>query len=174
MIINRLVWIKILVIMIPLLFLSGCTSNDLDSNKSQQQSPLPITSFTYTPTNQATAPAISTTIGLNTTITSPIPSSPKPIFTETGPTTDANGTRILSKSQAWSNAETYLGSRGLTNIQPDEVKSYGPKIFTDKEKNQRLIWTFEIDRKDSMGFERGGIVAIDAHNGEVVWYAAFG
>ena len=86
----------------------------------------------------------------------------------------SNRSSALTEDQAWHYAEAYSESRGLTDIQPDEVKSYGPKVFTDKEKDQRLVWTFKIDRKDSMGFEQGGIIAIDAYNGEVVWYAAYG
>ena len=120
----------------------------------------------------AVQPTSATTTVKETMITSPI-TSPEPIFTKTGPTIDADGTPVLSKSQAWNYAEKYLESYGLTNILPEEVKASEPKLFTDEENNQTLIWTFEIDRNDSMGFERGGIIAIDAYNGDVGWYAEF-
>jgi hypothetical protein len=87
--------------------------------------------------------------------------------------TDANGTRILSKAQAWSYAEEYLEKHGLTNIQSAEVIAHDPGFFHHKDKKQELIWTFDIHRKDSMGFERGGIIAVNAYDGHVVWYEEF-
>jgi hypothetical protein len=150
------------------IFFSGCIT-DLSVNTSQQQTPL-----TATPTQIFQIPATSSvvsTITLDTTFS--MTPSPVPLYTETGRTlTDANGTQILSKAQAWSYAEKYLEIRGLTNIQLAEVISHDPNFFMDKDKKKELVWTFDINRKDSMGFERGGIIAINAYDGTVVWYAS--
>jgi hypothetical protein len=151
------------------IFFSGCIT-DLSVNTSQQQTP-----FTTTPLQTLQIPATSSVISATTSDTPSFSqtSSPIPIFTETGhPLIDSNGTRILSKAQAWSYAEVYLETRGLTNIQPVEVTSHDPNFFTHSDKKQELVWTFEINRQDSMGFERGGIIAINAYDGDVVWYAS--
>ena len=169
---NHLDWIKTLVLLIILIFSAGCTVMDSYSDTDRQQSLFNNTVSTQTPTTQSNTPVVSTTAIGDMMTVSP-KSSPRPIFTETGSMTDADGIPILSKSQAWNYAEKYLESRGLTNIQSDEVKAFEPRLFTDKENNQTLIWPFEIDRKDSMGFEHGGIIAIDTYNGDVVWYAEF-
>lgn len=167
---KRLYWIVNLLILTFFIISTGCMVLDSDSNTSQQQSSFNEADSTQTPTvHNATIP----TTKIVDTVTATPTLSPGLIFTETGSTTDANGTPILSKSQAWNYAEKYLESYGLTNILSEEVKASEPKLFTDKENNQTLIWTFEIDRKDSMEFERGGIIAIDAYNGDVVWYAEF-
>jgi hypothetical protein len=157
------------VIVISSIFFSGCIT-DLSVNSSQQQAPL-----TTIPIQTLQIPATPSVISI-TTLDTPFfsqTSTPVPIFTETGPPmVDTNGTRILSKAQAWSYAEVYLETRGLTNIQPVEVTAHDPNFFTHSDKKRELVWTFDINKKDSMGFERGGIIAINAYDGNVVWYAS--
>lgn len=101
--------------------------------------------------------------------------SPKPFFTfNTRSSIDNNGNVILSEYQAWIFAEDYLETnKGFLNINPEEVAVRGPKKVIGGDTNQTMIWTFEIHRKDPMGFERGGILAVDAYNGDIIWFAAF-
>jgi hypothetical protein len=145
------------------IIISGCSIN-FYTNTTPQRTSLSTIIQTQTLTTQlpvSDSPTIS-----------PVSSS-GPIFPETNSTVDANGTPILSKSQAWSYAESYLQKRGLINIQPGEVKAYNPHIFIDEDKKQELIWTFEINRTGLYGIQLGGIIFIDAYNGDVLSYAAF-
>lgn len=158
-----------LAIILSSILFSGCITH---SQTQLPQTPLSMTIPPATLTDQPSVSVLPTTTEPELPTISPVPSS-EPIFPETNSTTDANGMPILSKSQVWSYAESYLQKRGLINIQSGEVKAYEPHIFIDKDKKQELIWTFEIHRRDSMGFERGGIIFIEAHDGHVVSYAAF-
>jgi hypothetical protein len=163
-----------LIIFVAIVILSvtftGCTT-PVQLNTTLQQTNSPTTPI-FTSTTQPTASITSSTD--NTKVPIITTQSPEPIFTFSNSTVNFDGTTILSKFQAWTYAETYLQTKiGLTNITPEEVTARGPKVFTDKGNNQTVVWTFEIHTEDSMGFERGGIVAINANNGSVVWYAAF-
>jgi hypothetical protein len=159
------------VIIISSVFFTGCfTTNSPVNTSLQYPSTSPIVTM-QTTTNQTITKEIPITTSLDTTLISPTPVL-GPVFTETDrPMIDANGTQILSKVQAWSYAEKYLAQQqGLRNIQASEVTAHDPTSSIDKNKTQTLIWTFKIDRKSSMGFERGGVIAIDAYDGHVVWY----
>ena len=162
------------IIIISFVFFTGCITTNSPANTSLQQTPISPSIPTQTITSQTVTSEIPTTTAPNTTNISPTP-SPGPVFTETGrPVTDANGTQILSKVQAWTYAKKYLDSYvGLRNIQSSEVTASDPKIFTYKNNSQELLWAFEINRKSPEGFERGGIIFIDAYDGHVVDYSQF-
>lgn len=51
-------------------------------------------------------------------------------------------------------------------------KCYGLQIAPDIENNQHLAWKFEVMQKDEHGFDRGGWVGIDAHDGKIIWHAS--
>lgn len=164
MTINKVIVIlSIAIIVISFIFISGCVS---DTNWQQTQN----THTMITSAPPQTVSTIPTTIA--TTLFSQ-PTTPFPVFTESGSAlTDANGTQLLSKAKAWSYAEKYLERRGLTNITSDEVTSHDPVFFKEMDNATELVWTFEIDRKSPSGFERGGIILINAYDGHVVGYAA--
>ncbi len=85
-----------------------------------------------------------------------------------------NITPTLSEEQARTYAGIYFKNTGISDFQPTDMKSYGLRIITDNEKNQRLTWNFELIRKSKIGYDEGGVVGIDVYDGRVVWHASIG
>lgn len=83
-----------------------------------------------------------------------------------------NLTPTLTEEQAWIYAKSFFQITGITDIQPIEIISKKLSIVTDNEGNQCLTWNFEVMRKNKQGFDEGGVVGIDAHDGHVVWHAS--
>jgi len=160
------------IIAVFLVIFAGCTAPS-ETNVSIEETHLPIPQAYETTTVDQT-----TVISSNNIRKDPVfngTKSPEPFFTfNTRSTIDSDGNVRLSEYQAWLLAEDYLEtSKNILNITPEEVTARGPKMVIDKDANQTMIWIFEIHRKDSIGFERGGIIAINAYNGEILWYAGF-
>jgi hypothetical protein len=88
--------------------------------------------------------------------------------------TSLNLNPSLSQEQAWKYAESYFHAVGITNIQLKERKCFGLQIAPDNTNNQHLVWKFEVMQKDEHGFDVGGWVGIDAHDGDVIWHALVG
>lgn len=158
-----------LAIILSSILFSGCITH---SQTQLLQPPLSMTIPPATLTDQPSVSVLPTTTEPELPTISPVPSS-EPIFPETNSTTDANGTVILSKSQAWSYAESYLQKIGLLNLQPSEVKAFGPDEFYNNHNNRTVYWMFEIHRKDASGFEKGGIIFIDADGGHIIDFSGF-
>jgi hypothetical protein len=85
-----------------------------------------------------------------------------------------NLTSTIPEEQARMYAASYFQSTGITDIQQNEIKSYGLHVGFDQENNQRLIWDFALTRKNKLGIDEGGGVGIDAYDGTVVWSSSFG
>jgi len=81
----------------------------------------------------------------------------------------SNRSFALTEDQAWIFAEDFLEKAGIANIQASEVIPLGQSIWTDKENNQDVVWSFRVDRATS-GVNKGGIIRVNAYDGDVVDY----
>lgn len=87
---------------------------------------------------------------------------------------DLNLTPILSEKEALGYAKLYLEKAGsITNDPQSDVENYGLFVSTDEENKQHLIWSMLITQTRN-GIDYGGIVGIDAHDGQVVWHGTIG
>lgn len=83
-------------------------------------------------------------------------------------------TPSLSKEQAGEIANIFFQKIGFTNTELMQKKCYGLQVALDNKNYQHLVWKFELMQKDEKGFDEGGWIGIDAHDGEIVWYALVG
>jgi hypothetical protein len=79
----------------------------------------------------------------------------------------------LSEDQARLSAVLYFESTGIPDVQQSELVSNGLHVARGNDNNQRLTWSFSLTRTDKNGFDTGGVVGIDAHDGHVVYHATF-
>ena len=87
---------------------------------------------------------------------------------------DLNLTPILSEKEALGYAKQYLEKAGsITNDPQSDVENYGLFVSTDEENKQHLIWSMLVTQTRN-GINYGGIVGIDAHDGQVVWHGTVG
>jgi len=77
----------------------------------------------------------------------------------------------LTEERARMYAALYFESTGMVEVRQNELVSSGLHVTIDNEHNQRLTWGFALTRNNN-GFDYGGVVGIDAHNGSVVWHAS--
>jgi hypothetical protein len=83
-----------------------------------------------------------------------------------------NVTATITEDEARMFAELYFESSGIPDVRQDELVSDGFHVTRDNDNNQRLAWGFSLTRTDKNGFDEGGVVAIDAYNGGIVWHAS--
>lgn len=83
-----------------------------------------------------------------------------------------NATATIPEDLARMSAVLYFESTGIPDVRQSELLSGGLHVSLDKDRNQYLTWNFALTRTDKNGFDRGGVVGIDAHNGRVVWHAS--
>ncbi len=83
-----------------------------------------------------------------------------------------NLTPSLTDDEAISYAEAYFQEAGFEKIQSTQITSHGLSMAIDKNNNQHLTWSLEIDQNDANGFDKRGFAGIDAHNGQVIWHAS--
>jgi hypothetical protein len=79
----------------------------------------------------------------------------------------------ISEEQARMSAALYFESTGISDVLQSELIFNGLHVSRDKDNNQRLTWSFSLTRIDKIGFDTGGVVGIDAHDGHVVYHATF-
>ena len=87
---------------------------------------------------------------------------------------DLNLNPDLSEENAWGYAKKFFEMSGAAMSGIVNKKDLGLAIATDEKNRQHLTWQFEIQENPISGLSRGGQVGIDAHNGQVVWYATIG
>lgn len=85
----------------------------------------------------------------------------------------SNRSFALTEEQAWMFAEDYLEKEGITNIRASEVVPLGQSILEGKDNNQDVVWSFRVDRIVS-GVNKGGVIIINAADGDVVDYTESG
>ena len=77
----------------------------------------------------------------------------------------------ISEDQAWEIANAYYAVQGARNILPNERSSYGLRIVHGINQtscqNDCLSWNFVVKQKPTL---RGGMIFIDAHNGQILYY----
>lgn len=99
-------------------------------------------------------------------------------FTEIA-TDDPVRENLLTEDQAWASAWAYLHDRiGFTIFLPMEKKSGGLQQVIDDKGNQYLVWSFSVTQYERpfliyVQMILGGVIFIDAHDGHVLWYAAY-
>jgi hypothetical protein len=137
-------------------FITGCSSVNTTQNSSQQIPPSAL------PSLSPTAIARQTIL----TYSSIIPITQIPII-------KPDQTHSLTKDEAWHYAIPYFQSVGLSDIHPSEMKVSGPIESYGTHNNRTVFWVFEIRREDASGFEKGGIIFIDAYDGHMIGFAEF-
>jgi hypothetical protein len=76
---------------------------------------------------------------------------------------------LLTEEQAWAVALKYYTDQGVTNITPEAKTNKGLQIFGhEAKKDQKLAWVFSVSTSDINN--RGGVLYIDAHDGQVIRY----
>jgi len=81
-----------------------------------------------------------------------------------------NLTPDLTEEQAWGYAKKFYESNGIEVTDNVNKTVYGLSITPDENNNQHLTWKFYV-KTTVNGFDEGGLVGIDAHDGSVVWKA---
>jgi hypothetical protein len=80
----------------------------------------------------------------------------------------------ISEELAWEKARQFYKKAGLKSLEKTERENFGLNIAIDEKNIQHLTWQFQIQQKSENGFDTGGQIGIDAHNGQVVWHATIG
>jgi hypothetical protein len=83
----------------------------------------------------------------------------------------SNRSSMLTEDQAWKYAEAFFLKAGITNIQASDVIPYGQSIWKDREGNQKMVWSFRVNRVKSDTSYGIGIITVDANDGHVIDFA---
>jgi len=81
-----------------------------------------------------------------------------------------NLTPDLTEEQAWGYAKKFYENNGINVTDNVNKMAYGLSIMTDENNTQHLTWKFYVQTTVNR-FADGGMVWIDAHNGNVVLHA---
>lgn len=167
-VITKVIFFSVMICLI--LFTSGCMENpklnSIEPQITPLVSPIPLT------TPQPSLSALKTQNQNGSSSPSIIPiTTITPHFYGTI-SYGSNRSSTLTEDQAWKYAEAFFLKAGIRDIQPSQVVPLGQGIWKDKEDNQRMVWTFEVNRMKS-GINYGGVIFIDAYDGHVVSYSGF-
>jgi hypothetical protein len=86
---------------------------------------------------------------------------------------------LLTEDQAWECTWAFLHDRiGFKIFLPMYKHSAGLHKVIDDKGNQYLTWVFSVDQEKRpflvyKEYLLGGVIFIDAHDGHVLWYAAY-
>lgn len=86
---------------------------------------------------------------------------------------------LLTEDQVWEYTWAFLHDRvGFKIFLPIYKQSAGLRKVIDDKGNQYLTWVFSVDQGKRpflvyKEYTLGGVIYVDAHDGHVLWYAAY-
>jgi len=149
------------------LFTTGCTENMKSNSTERQETTLGSPTLLTTP--QVSIVPLTQNQPLSPSIT--IKTTVSPHFSGTI-SYGSNRSSALTEDQAWMYAEAFFQKAGMIDIQQSEIVALGQGIWKDKDNNQKMVWTFSVNRIVNR-VNIGGIITIDAYDGHVVSFSGF-